>query len=161
MIWNKESLQLCWITSGTLCSDEMNIAVWCADAAAHLITISAVWVLVFSMYLRKPMLILCILWRKFHSLCNSDDFFCVEVPADVFAPDFLWKGSYNYKGQKEPLTLTVSCFNTTSGQVNATVADSSVEFLLSGETSINHLSPRSLRASYPSVIYQITSRTRV
>lgn len=119
----------------------MNIAVWCADAAAHLITISAVWVLVFSMYLRKPTLILCILWRKFH---GSDDFFCVEVPADVFAPDFLWKGSYHYKGQKEPLTLTVSCFNTTSGRVNATVADSSVEFLLSGETSINHLSPLSL-----------------
>lgn len=63
-----------------------------------------------------------------------------EVPDDVFAPDFLWKGSYDYKGQKQPLTLTVSSFNTTSGKVNATLADTSVEFLLSGETSINHLS---------------------
>lgn len=59
---------------------------------------------------------------------------CVEVPDDVFAPDFLWKGSYDYKGQKQPLTLTISSFNTTSGKVNATLADSSVEFLLSGET---------------------------
>lgn len=59
------------------------------------------------------------------------------VPDDVFAPDFLWKGSYDYKGQKQPLTLTVSSFNATSGKVNATLADSSVEFLLSGETSGN------------------------
>ncbi|XP_029694158.1 CUB and sushi domain-containing protein 3-like isoform X4 [Takifugu rubripes] len=56
----------------------------------------------------------------------------IDVPNDVFAPDFHWKGSYDYKGQKQPLTLTVSGFNSTSGQVNATVADSSVEFLLSG-----------------------------
>lgn len=65
---------------------------------------------------------------------------CAEVPDDVFAPDFLWKGSYDYKGQKQPLTLTVCSFNATSGKVNATLADTSVEFLLSGETSINHLS---------------------
>uniref|UniRef100_H2TR21 CUB and Sushi multiple domains 3 n=1 Tax=Takifugu rubripes TaxID=31033 RepID=H2TR21_TAKRU len=56
----------------------------------------------------------------------------ILFPNDVFAPDFHWKGSYDYKGQKQPLTLTVSGFNSTSGQVNATVADSSVEFLLSG-----------------------------
>lgn len=80
-----------------------------------------------------------------------------EVPKDVFAPDFLWKGSYDYKGQKQPLTLTVSSFNSTSGQVNATVADTSVEFLLSGETTINHIHPR----FNPSVNYQITLSTRV
>ncbi|CAG12911.1 unnamed protein product, partial [Tetraodon nigroviridis] len=57
----------------------------------------------------------------------------IDVPDDVFAPDFLWKGSYDYKGQKQPLTLTVSSFNATSGKVNATLADTSVEFLLSGE----------------------------
>lgn len=70
---------------------------------------------------------------------------CAEVPDDVFAPNFLWKGSYDYKGQKQPLTLTVSSFNATSGKVNATLADSSVEFLLSGEASINH---RSLACTY-------------
>lgn len=67
-------------------------------------------------------------------------FLCAVVPDDVFAPNFLWKGSYDYKGQKQPLTLTVSSFNATSGKVNATLADTSVEFLLSGETCINTLS---------------------
>lgn len=79
-------------------------------------------------------------WRLFLRYLTQILLFA-EVPDDVFAPDFLWKGSYDYKGQKQPLTLTVSGFNSTSGQVNATVADSSVEFLLSGETSINHIHP--------------------
>lgn len=66
-----------------------------------------------------------------------------EVPDDVFAPDFIWKGSYDYKGQKQPMTLTVTSFNATTGKVNVTLSDSSVEFLLSGESSINHLSSTS------------------
>uniref|UniRef100_A0A4W6EIB6 CUB and Sushi multiple domains 3 n=1 Tax=Lates calcarifer TaxID=8187 RepID=A0A4W6EIB6_LATCA len=55
-----------------------------------------------------------------------------KVPDDVFAPDFVWKGSYDYKGQKQPMTLTVTSFNVTTGKVNVTLSDSSVEFLLSG-----------------------------
>uniref|UniRef100_A0A8D3D5H9 CUB and Sushi multiple domains 3a n=1 Tax=Scophthalmus maximus TaxID=52904 RepID=A0A8D3D5H9_SCOMX len=54
------------------------------------------------------------------------------VPDNVFAPDFVWKGSYDYKGQKQPMTLTVTSFNVTTGKVNVTLSDSSVEFLLSG-----------------------------
>lgn len=64
--------------------------------------------------------------------------FLPEVPDDVFAPDFVWKGSYDYRGQKQPMTLTVSSFNATTGKVNVTLADSSVEFQLSGESSVNH-----------------------
>uniref|UniRef100_A0A3Q2YTB4 CUB and Sushi multiple domains 3 n=1 Tax=Hippocampus comes TaxID=109280 RepID=A0A3Q2YTB4_HIPCM len=56
----------------------------------------------------------------------------INVPEDVFAPDFLWKGSYDYKGQKQPITMTVTSFNTTTGKVNVTLNDSSMEFLLSG-----------------------------
>lgn len=55
---------------------------------------------------------------------------------DVFAPDFVWKGSYDYRGQKQPMTLTVSSFNATTGKVNVTLADGSVEFQLSGESSV-------------------------
>lgn len=62
------------------------------------------------------------------------------VPDDIFAPDFVWKGSYDYRGHKQPMTLTVSSFNATTGKVNVTLFDSSVEFQLSGESSINHLS---------------------
>ncbi|XP_037533201.1 CUB and sushi domain-containing protein 3 [Nematolebias whitei] len=56
----------------------------------------------------------------------------LKVPDDVFAPDFIWKGSYDYKGQKQPMSLTVTSFNATSGKVNVTLTDSSMEFLLSG-----------------------------
>lgn len=69
--------------------------------------------------------------------------FSAEVPDDVFAPDFVWKGSSDYKGQKQPMSLTVTSFNATTGKVNVTLTDSSVEFLLSGESSINHLSSAS------------------
>lgn len=71
------------------------------------------------------------------------NFFSLEVPDDVFAPDFVWKGSYDYKGQKQPMTLTVTSFNATAGKVNVTLTDSSMEFLLSGESSINHVSSSS------------------
>ncbi|MEQ2179538.1 CUB and sushi domain-containing protein 3, partial [Goodea atripinnis] len=53
-------------------------------------------------------------------------------PDDVFAPDFIWKGSYDYKGQKQPMSLTVTSFNASTGKVNVTLTDSSTEFLLSG-----------------------------
>lgn len=66
-----------------------------------------------------------------------------EVPDHVFAPDFVWKGSYDYKGQKQPMTLTVTRFNATTGKVNVTLTDNSMEFLLSGESAINHLSSTS------------------
>ncbi|CAL8356513.1 unnamed protein product [Arctogadus glacialis] len=56
----------------------------------------------------------------------------INVPDDVFAPHFLWKGSYDYKGQKQPMSLTVTSFNASSGKVNATLTDSNMEFLLSG-----------------------------
>lgn len=80
-------------------------------------------------------------------LFSNNVFHCFpSVPDDVFAPDFVWKGSYDYKGQKQPMSLTVTSFNVTTGKVNVTLTDSSTEFLLSGESSINYLSP----ASYPS-----------
>ncbi|KAG7253703.1 hypothetical protein CRUP_038269, partial [Coryphaenoides rupestris] len=56
----------------------------------------------------------------------------INVPDNVFAPDFMWKGSYDYKGQKQPMSLTVTGFNATSGKVNATLTDSNTEFFLSG-----------------------------
>uniref|UniRef100_A0A8C2Z0K3 CUB and Sushi multiple domains 3 n=1 Tax=Cyclopterus lumpus TaxID=8103 RepID=A0A8C2Z0K3_CYCLU len=54
------------------------------------------------------------------------------IPDNVFASDFVWKGSYDYKGQKQPVSLTVTSFNATTGKVNVTLTDSSMEFLLSG-----------------------------
>uniref|UniRef100_A0A3Q2Q9C4 CUB and Sushi multiple domains 3 n=1 Tax=Fundulus heteroclitus TaxID=8078 RepID=A0A3Q2Q9C4_FUNHE len=56
----------------------------------------------------------------------------VDFPDDVFAPDFVWKGSYDYKGQKQPMSFTVTSFNASTGKVNVTLTDSSTEFLLSG-----------------------------
>lgn len=41
------------------------------------------------------------------------------------------------------MTLTVTSFNATAGKVNVTLTDSSMEFLLSGESSINHVSSSS------------------
>ncbi|KAJ6663105.1 hypothetical protein lerEdw1_010698 [Lerista edwardsae] len=56
----------------------------------------------------------------------------LNVPDDVFAQNYIWKGSYNYKGKKQPMTLTVTNFNATSGRVNATLTNSNMELLLSG-----------------------------
>ncbi|KAK6327208.1 hypothetical protein J4Q44_G00028530 [Coregonus suidteri] len=56
----------------------------------------------------------------------------IHVPDDVFAPDFIWRGSYDYKGQKQPMILTITSFNSSSGIVNVTLSDSNLEFLLSG-----------------------------
>lgn len=82
-------------------------------------------------------------WTLMDLFLTSCVFFPPKVPDDVFAPDFVWKGSYDYKGQKQPMTLTVTSFNATTGKVNVTLTDSSMEFLLSGESSINHLSSTS------------------
>lgn len=54
------------------------------------------------------------------------------VPDDVFAPNYVWKGSYNYKGRKQPMTLSITSFNTTTGRVNVTLTSSNMELLLSG-----------------------------
>lgn len=64
------------------------------------------------------------------SINMLDVFF--SVPDDVFAQNYIWKGSYNYKGKKQPMTLTVTSFNATSGRVNATLTNSNMELLLSG-----------------------------
>ncbi|XP_067832359.1 CUB and sushi domain-containing protein 3 [Heptranchias perlo] len=56
----------------------------------------------------------------------------LNVPDDVFAPYYIWKGSYNYKGKKQPMTLTVTSYNTSTGRVNATLTNSIMELQLSG-----------------------------
>ncbi|MGH0171390.1 UNVERIFIED_CONTAM: hypothetical protein FKN15_002387, partial [Acipenser sinensis] len=72
-----------------------------------------------------------------HRVCKSDGTWTgkmpvCQVPDDVFAPNYIWKGSYNYKGKKQPMTLTVTSFNTSTGRVNATLTNSNMELLLSG-----------------------------
>ncbi|XP_034622788.1 CUB and sushi domain-containing protein 1-like [Trachemys scripta elegans] len=55
------------------------------------------------------------------------------VPSDVFFINSLWKGFYEYLGKRQPATLTVDWFNTTSSKVNATFIESSnVQLKLSG-----------------------------
>ncbi|XP_076768323.1 LOW QUALITY PROTEIN: CUB and sushi domain-containing protein 3 [Arvicanthis niloticus] len=56
----------------------------------------------------------------------------LSVPDDVFAQNYIWKGSYNFKGRKQPMTLTVTSFNASTGRVNATLSNSDMELLLSG-----------------------------
>ncbi|KAM9738006.1 CUB and sushi domain-containing protein 3 isoform 2-T2 [Menidia menidia] len=56
----------------------------------------------------------------------------VNVPDDVFAPNYVWKGSYNYRGRKQPMTLSITSFNSTTGRVNVTLSNSNMELLLSG-----------------------------
>uniref|UniRef100_A0A8C2LF69 CUB and Sushi multiple domains 3 n=1 Tax=Cricetulus griseus TaxID=10029 RepID=A0A8C2LF69_CRIGR len=56
----------------------------------------------------------------------------LSVPDDVFAQNYIWKGSYNFKGRKQPMTLTVTSFNASTGRVNATLTNSDMELLLSG-----------------------------
>lgn len=62
-------------------------------------------------------------------MCVFDLF---TVPDDVFAQNYIWKGSYNFKGRKQPMTLTVTSFNASTGRVNATLSNSNMELLLSG-----------------------------
>eukprot|EP00062_Callorhinchus_milii_P009370 gi/632953198/ref/XP_007892273.1/ PREDICTED: CUB and sushi domain-containing protein 1 [Callorhinchus milii] len=55
------------------------------------------------------------------------------VPADVFALNLSWKGSYEYLGKKQPATLKVDSFNISNGRVNVTfIEHSSMELKLSG-----------------------------
>ncbi|MEQ2287972.1 CUB and sushi domain-containing protein 3 [Ameca splendens] len=56
----------------------------------------------------------------------------LNVPDDVFAPNYIWKGSYNYRGRKQPMTLSITSFNSTTGRVNVTLSNSNLELLLSG-----------------------------
>ncbi|KAH0502555.1 CUB and sushi domain-containing protein 3 [Microtus ochrogaster] len=56
----------------------------------------------------------------------------LSVPDDVFAQNYIWKGSYNFKGRKQPMTLTVTSFNASTGRVNATLSNRDMELLLSG-----------------------------
>lgn len=59
-------------------------------------------------------------------------FYLCTVPDDVFAQNYIWKGSYNFKGRKQPMTLTVTSFNASTGRVNATLSNRDMELLLSG-----------------------------
>ncbi|KAK3540800.1 hypothetical protein QTP86_001980 [Hemibagrus guttatus] len=61
-----------------------------------------------------------------------------RVPDDVFAPAYVWKGSLEYKAVKQPVTLTVTNFNTSSGRVNVTLTNRNTELLLSGKKLITH-----------------------
>uniref|UniRef100_A0AAX7UFR4 CUB and Sushi multiple domains 3a n=1 Tax=Astatotilapia calliptera TaxID=8154 RepID=A0AAX7UFR4_ASTCA len=54
------------------------------------------------------------------------------IPDDVFAPNYIWKGSYNYRGRKQPITLSITSFNSTTGRVNVTLSNGNMELLLSG-----------------------------
>ncbi|XP_075438529.1 CUB and sushi domain-containing protein 3 isoform X5 [Ascaphus truei] len=56
----------------------------------------------------------------------------LSVPDDVFARNYIWKGFYNLKGKNNPMNLTVTNYNVSTGRVNATLISSNMEFLLSG-----------------------------
>ncbi|XP_051775015.1 CUB and sushi domain-containing protein 1 [Erpetoichthys calabaricus] len=57
----------------------------------------------------------------------------ITVPADVFARNSLWKGSYEYLGKKQPAMLKITSFDAFSSRVNATLIDhSGVELKLGG-----------------------------
>ncbi|KAG7501128.1 hypothetical protein JOB18_040546 [Solea senegalensis] len=56
----------------------------------------------------------------------------LNVPDNVFAPNYIWKGSYNYRGRKQPMTLSITSFNSTTGRVNVTLSNGNMELLLSG-----------------------------
>uniref|UniRef100_A0A3Q3X6W8 Uncharacterized protein n=1 Tax=Mola mola TaxID=94237 RepID=A0A3Q3X6W8_MOLML len=56
----------------------------------------------------------------------------LNVPDDVFAPNYIWKGSYNYRGRKQPMTLSITSFNSTTGRVNVSLSNSNMDLLLSG-----------------------------
>ncbi|XP_053254903.1 CUB and sushi domain-containing protein 2 isoform X3 [Podarcis raffonei] len=57
----------------------------------------------------------------------------VSVPADVFAKNSFWKGSYEYMGKKQLTMLSVTSFDPVTSKVNATLKDhSGVELQLSG-----------------------------
>lgn len=61
----------------------------------------------------------------------------IAVPDDVFAPSYAWRGSFEYKGVKQPMTLTITSFNATSGKVNVTLTNRHSELLLSGKKLVS------------------------
>ncbi|GAB0199455.1 CUB and sushi domain-containing protein 3 [Grus japonensis] len=73
-----------------------------------------------------------------HRTCKADGSWTGKppiclVPADVFARNSLWKGSYEYMGKKQPAMLSVTSFDPTTSKVNATLIDhSGVELQVSG-----------------------------
>uniref|UniRef100_A0A8C9X3Z4 CUB and Sushi multiple domains 3 n=1 Tax=Sander lucioperca TaxID=283035 RepID=A0A8C9X3Z4_SANLU len=72
-----------------------------------------------------------------HRVCKSDGTWTgkmpiCRVPDDVFAPNYIWKGSYNYRGRKQPMTLSITSFNSTTGRVNVSLSNGNMDLLLSG-----------------------------
>uniref|UniRef100_A0A671WNK1 CUB and Sushi multiple domains 3 n=1 Tax=Sparus aurata TaxID=8175 RepID=A0A671WNK1_SPAAU len=83
-----------------------------------------------------------------HRVCKSDGTWTGKMPIcrareaglkaeqpiinDVFAPNYIWKGSYNYRGRKQPMTLSITSFNSTTGRVNVSLSNSNMDLLLSG-----------------------------
>ena len=67
-----------------------------------------------------------------NSIVNSTVSSSGAVPDDVFAPNYVWKGSYNYRSRKLPMTLAITSFNSTTGRVNVTLSNGNLELLLSG-----------------------------
>uniref|UniRef100_A0A803VYI3 CUB and Sushi multiple domains 2 n=1 Tax=Ficedula albicollis TaxID=59894 RepID=A0A803VYI3_FICAL len=73
-----------------------------------------------------------------HRTCKADGSWTGKppiclVPADVFARNSLWKGSYEYLGKKQPAMLSVTSFDPATSKVNATLIDhSGVELQVSG-----------------------------
>ncbi|TRY62369.1 hypothetical protein DNTS_006565 [Danionella cerebrum] len=72
-----------------------------------------------------------------HRACREDGSWSGKVPVcrvpdDVFAPTYSWKGSFEYKGVKQPMALTITSFNTSTGKVNVTLTNRRSELLLSG-----------------------------
>lgn len=67
-------------------------------------------------------------------LCLCPRLLWFLVPADVFARNSLWKGSYEYMGKKQPAMLSVTSFDPVTSKVNATLIDhSGVELQVSGK----------------------------
>uniref|UniRef100_A0A8C6SG26 CUB and Sushi multiple domains 3a n=1 Tax=Neogobius melanostomus TaxID=47308 RepID=A0A8C6SG26_9GOBI len=66
-----------------------------------------------------------------HRVCKSDGTWTgkivmsivTKLPDDVFAPNYIWKGSYNYRGRKQPMTLSITSFNSSTGRVNVTLSN--------------------------------------
>ncbi|KAL7980566.1 hypothetical protein Chor_001720, partial [Crotalus horridus] len=73
-----------------------------------------------------------------HRTCKADGSWTGKppvclVPADVFAKNSFWKGSYEYMGKKQPAMLSVTSFDPVTSKVNATLMDhSGVELQVSG-----------------------------
>uniref|UniRef100_A0A8C0UA60 CUB and Sushi multiple domains 1 n=1 Tax=Cyanistes caeruleus TaxID=156563 RepID=A0A8C0UA60_CYACU len=79
-----------------------------------------------------------------------------KIPSDVFFINSLWKGFYEYLGKRQPATLTVDWFNTTSSKVNATFIEASnIQLKLSGvyKKEEAHLLLKAFQIKGPSDIF--------